>query len=62
MAGGRPIATPFGTIYSTNITPDLTTGIGAWSDEDFLRAHDTGRGTVGRAVLSRLSLHLLHPA
>ena len=42
MAGGRPIATPFGTIYSTNITPDLETGIGAWSDEDFLRAMTLG--------------------
>lgn len=47
MAGGRPIATPFGTIYSTNITPDPATGIGAWSDEDFLRAMTLGVGPSG---------------
>jgi thiosulfate dehydrogenase len=29
MAGGRPIKTPFGTVYGTNITPDTRTGIGA---------------------------------
>jgi len=37
-AGGYPIATPLGTIYGTNITPDPETGIGKWSEEDFLRA------------------------
>ena len=37
FAGGRPIETPFGTIYSPNITPDRETGIGAWSDEDFYK-------------------------
>lgn len=35
MAGGVVFKTPFGEIYSTNITPDPQTGIGAWSDEDF---------------------------
>jgi nicotinate dehydrogenase subunit B len=30
-AVGRPLETPFGTIFSTNITPDIETGIGAWS-------------------------------
>jgi mono/diheme cytochrome c family protein len=35
MAGGVAIATPFGPIYSTNITPDADTGIGNWSLEDF---------------------------
>jgi mono/diheme cytochrome c family protein len=41
FAGGRPIETPFGTIVSPNITPDATTGIGAWSPEKFYRAmHD----------------------
>src|SRR6478609_7377372 len=33
FAGGLPLATPFGTIYSTNITPDVDTGIGNWSLE-----------------------------
>jgi mono/diheme cytochrome c family protein len=37
-AGGRPLATPFGTIYATNITPDPETGIGAWSEAAFRRA------------------------
>jgi mono/diheme cytochrome c family protein len=36
MAGGLAFETPFGVIYSTNITPDSKTGIGAWSAEDFL--------------------------
>ncbi len=38
MAGGLPFETPFGTIYSTNITPDPETGIGTWSDRDFLNS------------------------
>ena len=37
-AGGRALATPFGTFYSPNITPDPETGIGRWSDAQFLRA------------------------
>jgi len=41
FAGGVAFVLPFGTIYSSNITPDAETGIGAWSDEDFVRAvHD----------------------
>jgi mono/diheme cytochrome c family protein len=41
FAGGYAFRLPFGTIYSSNITPDEETGIGAWSDADFLRAlHD----------------------
>ncbi len=38
LAGGRGLATPFGTYYSPNINPDPETGIGRWSDEDFLNA------------------------
>ena len=38
FAGGKQIATPFGGIYSANLTPDRNTGIGLWSDEDFRRA------------------------
>ena len=37
-AGGLPMVTAFGTIYSTNITPDAATGIGNWSQEAFTRA------------------------
>ena len=47
MAGGRPIATPFGAVYSTNITPDVETGIGAWSDRDFTVAMTEGVGPDG---------------
>ena len=47
MAGGRAIKTPFGTIYSTNITADMKTGIGQWSDADFLRAMTQGVGPKG---------------
>lgn len=42
FAGGLGIYTPFGTIYSPNITPDKTTGIGQWSDKDFIRAMHKG--------------------
>ena len=41
FAGGKRIDTPFGGIYSPNLTPDRETGLGAWSDEEFYRAlHD----------------------
>lgn len=38
FAGGVAFETPFGRMYSTNITPDATTGIGGWTQEDFARA------------------------
>ena len=38
LAGGRALATPFGTFYSPNITPDPETGIGRWTDTQFMRA------------------------
>lgn len=38
LAGGRAIESPFGTFYAPNITPDVDTGIGAWSDGDFVDA------------------------
>lgn len=38
LAGGRALATPFGTFYSPNITPDREHGIGGWDEEDFHRA------------------------
>ena len=41
-AGGRPIHTPFGAVYATNITPDPETGIGRWSQAAFLRAMRQG--------------------
>ena len=50
FAGGRPLATPFGTLYSTNITPDPETGIGRWSEAEFLRAMHEGIGRDGREL------------
>ncbi len=47
-AGGRALETPFGTIYSTNITPDPQSGIGAWSYPAFERAMREGLHRDGR--------------
>ncbi len=52
-AGGLALATPFGTVHSTNITPDARTGIGLWSEEAFTRALRAGVSRDG---------HLLYPA
>jgi mono/diheme cytochrome c family protein len=48
FAGGLALPTPFGTIYSTNITPDHGTGIGSWSEAAFLRAMRQGVDRDGR--------------
>lgn len=49
FAGGRPIETPFGVIVTPNITPDLETGIGNWTDEQFDNAVRRGiRNDGGR--------------
>ena len=53
MAGARPIETPFGTVYSTNLTPDPQTGLGAWSFQAFARAMREGVSRDG---------HRLYPA
>ena len=50
MAGGRPIKTPFGLVYGTNITPDPKTGIGSWSNEDFIRAMTEGSHRMARTI------------
>src|SRR5438067_12618300 len=42
FAGGRAFNLPFGTIWSPNITPDKDTGIGGWSDAQFLGALHKG--------------------
>lgn len=47
FAGSRALPTPFGTLYSTNITPDEDTGIGNWSVEAFRRAVKEGVGRDG---------------
>src|SRR5690349_20641412 len=47
FAGGRPIETPFGTLLAPNITPDPATGIGAWTDDEFVNALTKGTGRNG---------------
>ena len=48
FAGARGIRTPFGIIYSANITPDPKTGIGTWSEADFYRAMHKGIAHGGK--------------
>ncbi|HEY2782323.1 MAG TPA: cytochrome c [Steroidobacteraceae bacterium] len=50
FAGARPVPTPFGTIYSTNITPDPDTGIGNWSEAAFQRAMREGVSRTGQQL------------
>jgi mono/diheme cytochrome c family protein len=47
FAGGYGLNTPFGTIYATNITPDKETGIGGWTDQQFINAVRNGEGING---------------
>jgi mono/diheme cytochrome c family protein len=47
FAGGLAVPTIFGRIYTSNLTPDRDTGIGAWSADDFWRALHEGRGRHG---------------
>ncbi|WP_250514544.1 cytochrome c [Caballeronia sp. INDeC2] len=50
FAGGRPIATPFGNVFAPNITSDRDTGIGAWTDPQFIRAMREGIGRNGERL------------
>ncbi len=50
FAGGRAIETPFGSVLSSNLTPDPRTGLGAWSADDFWRALHHGRSRSGRLL------------
>ncbi|PJE33282.1 Nicotinate dehydrogenase subunit B [Pseudooceanicola marinus] len=47
-AGGKPVETPFGTVFSTNLTPDAETGLGRWSYAAFARAMRHGVSRDGR--------------
>jgi mono/diheme cytochrome c family protein len=47
FAGGAALETPFGTLLGPNITPDVATGIGGWSEEDFWRTLHEGIGRNG---------------
>ena len=60
-AGGRPLLTPFGTIYVTNITPDEQTGIGKWSLAAFTRAMRRGIDRAGNNLYPALPYdHFTH--
>jgi len=47
FAGGRPVETPFGELVAPNITPDPQTGIGAWTNDEFVDALTKGTGRNG---------------
>lgn len=53
LTGGVPLASPFGTIYGTNITPDAETGIGRYTADDFFHTLTEGEARDG---------HQLYPA
>lgn len=50
FAGGRRIDTPFGGVYSSNLTPDPETGLGRWTSQDFWQAMHRGRSKDGRLL------------
>lgn len=50
LAGGRPIPTPFGTVFSSNLTPHAT-GLAGWSADDFWRALHLGQSRDGRLLV-----------
>ncbi|OYU12476.1 MAG: alcohol dehydrogenase [Comamonadaceae bacterium PBBC1] len=50
LAGGRRIETPFGGVYSSNLTPDPETGLGRWTAHDFWQAMHHGRSKGGRLL------------
>ncbi|MBM7124873.1 c-type cytochrome [Dyella flava] len=50
FAGGRAMITPFGTLYSPNISPDPVTGIGTWTSDQFYNMMRTGRSPSGQLI------------
>jgi mono/diheme cytochrome c family protein len=58
FAGGLALQTPFGKLVAPNITPDRETGIGNWTDDEFVAALHDGRGRAG----SRLYPAMPYPA
>jgi mono/diheme cytochrome c family protein len=58
FAGGKRIETPFGAIYSPNLTPDRDTGIGRWSDSDFYRALHEGSRRMVRLIIRRFPIRI----
>jgi mono/diheme cytochrome c family protein len=60
-AGARPLPTPFGTMFVSNITPDAATGIGNWSPEAFRRAMVSGIARDGSHLYPALPYeHFTH--
>jgi len=53
-AGGAPLVTPIGTLYPLNLTPDAETGIGTWSDLDFVNAVQRGISPEGEHLIPAL--------
>jgi mono/diheme cytochrome c family protein len=53
-AGGAPLETPIGTLYPMNLTPDPETGIGTWTDLDFLNAVQRGLSPEGEHLIPAL--------
>ena len=60
FAGGFAMPTPFGTLYSSNITPDRETGIGTWSADDFYGAMHTGRFPDGGLMYPAMPFGSVH--
>ena len=50
LAGGRPIQTPFGSVVTSNLTPDPEHGLGRWTQDDFWQALHLGLGQDGRRL------------
>src|ERR1700731_1115457 len=50
FAGGLPMKTPFGTLYTSNITPDPQTGIGTWTSDQFFTTMHNGRFPDGGLI------------
>ena len=50
LAGGRAITTPFGTVYTSNLTPDAAHGLGRWTPNDFWQALHLGLGPQGQRL------------
>ncbi len=57
LAGGNKFELPFGTIYTKNITPDMETGIGEWTDQEIARTLRYGVNRRGKAVVDFMPFH-----
>ena len=60
FAGGRAFTLPFGVVYSPNITPDMATGIGRYSDDEWVRMLQKGIGPDGKYLYPLMPYGGLH--